>query len=143
MALLLKRFLAGVASTLVVHQAIVAVYHAMGRYPRPAWDLSPTAPLGVPAIVSLSFWGGVWAIALFALAGRMSTRRRAPAFVLAGGILPTLVALLVVYPMKGLAVAQQGAAIAFAGGFVANAAWAMGTLAFASLAGALKPPPSP
>ena len=136
----LRRFVAGFAATVVFHQAIVAVYHAFGRYPRPPWDLSPTAPFGVPSVVSLAFWGGLWAVALFLLVKRVPPRWRAPAFVVAGGVFPTLVALLLVIPLKGMTLPPHALAPAFAGGFVANAVWAAGTLFFARMLGALGRP---
>ena len=61
----LKAFLAGFFSTLVFHQGLLAILHATGASPRAAYSMERTAPLGVPAVFSLAFWGGVWGIALW------------------------------------------------------------------------------
>ena len=61
----LKAFLAGFASTLIFHQGLIAFLHAVGFIPRVPYSFAPTAPFGIPQVVSLAFWGGVWGIPLW------------------------------------------------------------------------------
>ena len=60
-----KAFMAGFVATLVFHQGVFAAFHADGLIPRPAFDLTPVPLLGVPAVISLAFWGGVWSMAIW------------------------------------------------------------------------------
>jgi hypothetical protein len=56
---LVPAFAAGFLAVPVFHQTVLALLHALAIVPLPAFDLRPTSPLGVPAFVSLSFWGGL------------------------------------------------------------------------------------
>src|SRR5215468_7162812 len=97
-----KAFAAGFVATLVFHQGLLAILHAAGASPRGGWSLAKTPPFGVPAVVSLAFWGGLWGILLWQCIARFS----GPAFwlwaVVLGAILPSLVAWFVVMPLKGM-----------------------------------------
>ena len=73
----LKAFAAGFLATLLFHQGLVAILHAAGACPRKAYDLSPTKPLGIPFVLSLAFWGGLWGDPR--LAARRGCRLRAAA----------------------------------------------------------------
>ena len=53
-------FLAGFVSVLVFHQGAAGLLHALGLTPRAPYSFQPTQPLGVPVLLSISFWGGVW-----------------------------------------------------------------------------------
>src|SRR5205085_7083086 len=99
----LKAFVAGFVATLLFHQGLLALLHARGVSPRKAFDLSPTKPLGVPLVVSLAFWGGLWGILLWRLVARAgSPPRQWLLGLVLGAILPSLVALFVVMPLKGM-----------------------------------------
>ena len=63
----LRAFVAGFLATLIFHQGLVLVLHVLGVLPFGAWDMSPTEPLGVPKVISLAFWGGIWGIVLWLL----------------------------------------------------------------------------
>jgi hypothetical protein len=69
-------FVAAALSVLVAHESVVYVLNALGRLSRRAWTLTPPIPpFGVPYLLNLVFWGGLWGI-LFAfihplLPGRM------------------------------------------------------------------------
>src|SRR5580704_14531349 len=54
-------FLAAGISVLTFHAAAWWVLHLMGMMPAP-YPLNPTAPFGVPLIVSLTFWGALYGI---------------------------------------------------------------------------------
>ena len=59
-------FVAGVLAVPVFHQILLWILHAAGIVPIAPFNMAPTKPLGIPEVVSISFWGGVWGI-VFAL----------------------------------------------------------------------------
>lgn len=119
----LLAFVAGVVSTLVFHQGVVALLHRAHLYRRPPFDRTPTRPLGVPQIVSTAFWAGVWAVVLLALLGRWSEGWAYwLSWVVAGAVAPTLVALFVVLPLRGKRPDRRIAV----GGVLVNAVWGFG-----------------
>lgn len=120
----LKSFIAGFLATLIFHQGLVALLHAGGLLPSPAWNMTPTEPFGIPAVLSLSFWGGVWGIVLWLLIRRSRGTQRGLLALAIGAIGPTAVALLVVFPLKGISVSL--AMVPF--GLLLNGAWGVGTL---------------
>lgn len=128
----IKAFISGFLATLVFHQGLFALFYLAGMAPSAPFNLSPVPPFGVPAVVSLAFFGGLWGMVLWALVGRMA----APAFwglmVLLGAIGPTAVAMLVVFPLKGLEVSAQS----WVGGLILNGFWGLGVAAFLTLLGA-------
>lgn len=63
----LLSFLAGALAVAACHQVVLALFVAAGWSERRPFSLEPTAPLGVPALASLMFWGGVWGVLLGAL----------------------------------------------------------------------------
>ena len=54
---LLKAFFAGFLSTLVFHQGVLTLFWLSGAFPRAPFDMSRVPPIGVPAVMSLAFWG--------------------------------------------------------------------------------------
>ena len=122
-------FVAGFVSTLLFHQGLLFLLHRAGVSPRPAYVMKATPPFGVPAVVSLAFWGGVWAVALLPLLARwQGSWQELVAWTVAGAILPTLVALLVVMPLKGGRVAGGGDPKLIVGALLLNGAWGLGTV---------------
>lgn len=97
---IIAAFVAGFVATLAFHQGLFAALHALGATPIPAYDMSATPPLGVPRVISLAFWGGVWGIALWPLLRRYGGVKQLIACIVAGAIGPSLVALAVVFPLK-------------------------------------------
>src|SRR5260370_39794840 len=63
---LVLAFIAGALAVPVFHQILFLVLHLAGIIPVPPFDMTPTKPFGVPALVSISFWGAVWGV-VFAL----------------------------------------------------------------------------
>lgn len=121
-------FAAGAVSVLLFHQGLLALLHAAGLTPRAPFSMQPTAPFGVPQVLSLAFWGGVWGVAL------ASTDRRLPrryssvvAGTLFGAVAPTLVAWFVVATLKDQPLAAGGDPRAMLTGVLVNAAWGAGT----------------
>lgn len=128
-------FVAGFLATLTFHQALIAVLHAAGVVPFAAWRFRPVPPFGVPSVLSLAFWGGVWGIVLAAVQPVLPRRPVAywVAIVLAGGIATTLFGELVVGPLKG-AGPPTVVPIRFLFGLGINGVWAAGTALLARLA---------
>jgi hypothetical protein len=117
-----RAFIAGFLATLIFHQGLLGLLYLAGVAPAPPFNLGPTAPLGVPAVLSLAFWGGVWGVALWAVLSRF---RGAVHWALAiglGAIGPSAVALLLVFPLKGLAVN----ATIVVGALLLNGFWGLG-----------------
>lgn len=86
------------------------------------WDFSPVAPLGVPKVISLSFFGGLWGIPLGLILEKLHGAKYWIAATVFGAIFPTAVAMLVVFPLKGITVVMKMVII----GLIVNAAWGIG-----------------
>ncbi|MDD5577808.1 MAG: hypothetical protein PHY16_00840 [Methylobacter sp.] len=125
---LFKGFAAGFLATLVFHQLTLALLWNVGMAPFAPFSLTATQPFGVPAVFSLAFWGGIWGI-LFVLVDDNFPRGRAywiTAF-LFGAFLPSLVALLIVFPLKGKPVGGDWQLSLLLTAFLINGAWGIGT----------------
>ena len=121
-----KAFIAGFVSTLVFHQGALAALYAAGLSPRAPFAMTATAPFHIPAVISLALWGGLWGIALWlAIRGASDVRYWALAVVL-GALGPSVVALLVVFPLKGMPVAGGWDPAIIVGALILNGAWGLG-----------------
>jgi hypothetical protein len=120
-------FIAGLVSVLVFHQGAVALLQAFGLTERAPFSMAPTDPFGVPQVLSLALWGGVWGVLFAALLRRTDGAGLAVSSTLLGAVLPTLVAWFVVAPLKGQPVAAGFEPAAMAIGVIVNAAWGLGT----------------
>jgi hypothetical protein len=129
----LKAWIAGFLATLLFHQtALWLLLQATGMQ-RPVWSMTPVPPLGIPQVVSLAFWGGVWGIALLALLrGRRGGARYGLA-TLYGALLPSIIAMLVVFPLKGQGFEPAGNLQFWIAALLLNGAWGLGTALFLSL----------
>jgi len=136
-------WVAGFLATLIFHQITLAVLGAVLGVSIPVWNLHAVPPLGVPAVISLAFWGGIWGIALAWLEPRLP--RAAAAYwalvVAFGAIGPTAVYALVVQPMKGIKLPPEALPKALLIGLAVNAAWGIGTVLFLKLADRLHAQP--
>lgn len=121
-------FIAGFLATLTFHQLTLAVLWGLGVAPFPPYSLIPTHLFSIPAFLSLSLWGGVWGILFGLIRGRFPHGGAywAAAF-LFGAILPSLVALLVVLPLKGQAAGGGWHLPLLVTAFLINGAWGIGT----------------
>ncbi len=122
----LKAFFAGFLSTLVFHQGVLAILHGAGATGRRPWVMTPTPPFGVPSVVSLAFWGGLWGVVLWRMIRGASGPRHWLLALLLGAVLPTLVALLIVLPLKGLPVGGGWKPDLLIGALLLNGAWGAG-----------------
>jgi hypothetical protein len=119
-------FVAAVISVLVFHQGMWELLHLFGIMPRP-YPIDGVPPFGVPRIVSLCFWGGLWG----AVFGLVLPRLPASYPMWGGlglglGIAAALVGLFVVPLIKGLPVAGGWSAMAFVRSILINGFWGIG-----------------
>src|ERR1700761_9743874 len=100
-------FALGGFAVLVVHQPLVALLHVLGFTP---YSLRATRPWGIPVFLSLSFWGGIWAIPIVWVLDRLP---RGWIYwigaICLGALPPTLMTWFVIFPLKGLSVRDAGA----------------------------------
>ncbi|MEA2740736.1 MAG: hypothetical protein QOH05_4043 [Acetobacteraceae bacterium] len=102
-------FVAAAISVLTFHQAMWEALHLLaipGLGMPPPYPTDPIAPLGVPRILNLCFWGGLYG----AIFGLLLPRLTAPLWLcgLGLGIVAALVGLSVVPAIKGLPVFAGG-----------------------------------
>jgi hypothetical protein len=138
---LLASFLAGFLAVLIFHQGVWAIFAAAKKTPRPAWDMARGGPFGVPAVINAAFWGGIWGIAMTAIVlplfkpalGEWLTS------IVVGGVLTSVVALLVVFPLKGMKFAAGWNPAIWIFALLVNCAWGFGFgLLFRPIADLLK-----
>lgn len=119
-------FAAGFISTLTFHQGTLFVLHKAGLWPKPAFAMATTKPFNVPAVISLAFWGGVWGILAWYLIRGMGGANYWLYATLFGAIGPSVVALFVVFPAKGLPMAGGWAPKVIIPVLILNGAWGLG-----------------
>lgn len=128
---IMASFVAGFLATLIFHQLMLWILWHAGVAPFAPFAMAATSPFGLPAVLSLSFWGGVWGI-LFAIAESRFPDRAGYWFTafLFGAILPSLVALLIVLPLKGRPMGGGWGLPLLTTAFLINGAWGIGTAFF-------------
>jgi hypothetical protein len=125
---LILGFVAGFIAVLLFHQPVLALLTQLGLAKATTYSFAATPPLGVPRVISIAFWGGVWGVLYAAVEQRFPRGARYWFYAfLFGAIFPTLVAWFVVAPLKGQPVAGGWQASRMITGFVINGAWGLGT----------------
>lgn len=125
----IKSFLAGFLSTLVFHQGLLGTFYLLKIAPIAPFNMTPVPPLGVPSVLSTAFFGGLWGFVIYLLIKSSSGKSFWLKGIIYGAIGPTAVALLVVFPLKGIEV--KPVFIVF--GLLLNAAWGLGNNVFLKL----------
>lgn len=121
-----KAFVAGFVSTLIFHQGMIALLHmANPQVPAP-FSMAATAPLHVPSVISLAFWGGVWGIAIWAVVKNMQGAKYWISTLAIGAIGPSIGYWFVVMPLKGMPVMGGWNPTVFVGALIVNLVWAVG-----------------
>lgn len=136
---LLFAFLAGFVATLVFHQGLFTLFWLGGLVEAAPYNMAATAPLGVPKVLSLAFWGGVWGLPAWLVIRRAEGAMYWVAALLFGGFGPSLVALSIVFPLKGMAFMGGWDPRVMLGAFLLNAAWGIGVAVVMRLAGQHRP----
>lgn len=131
----LAAFVAGALGVLIGHQVMLTLLHAVGFTSYAAWDMTSVPPLGVPALASHAFWGGVWGLVFVLLEPRLPRRPVAYWISVAafGGVALTAVAVAVVLPIKGRPPVVDPPAAALTMGLLVNATWGVVTALFVKL----------
>lgn len=122
----LRAFIAGFFSTLIFHQGMLALLHFGKLVARAPFAMIPMPPFGVPSVISLALWGGVWGVLLWPMICRQSGGMRWLLAIMLGALLPSLIALLVVFPLKGMAFAGNWDPKIWVGAALLNGAWGFG-----------------
>ena len=123
---ILKWFAAGFVATLVFHQGLLGLLYAGGISPMAPFNMAATAPLGVPQVISLAFWGGLWAVVLGPFLAKLAGSRWWWGWVIAGAVGPSALALFVVFPLKGMPMAGGWDPKLIIGALLLNGAWGLG-----------------
>ena len=121
-----QAFIAGFISTLVFHQGVLALLYLAGASPHAPYDLRAVPPLGLPAVISLAFWGGVWGAAIWSLLKHLGGAAYSVWAVVIGAIGPSAVALFIVYPLKGMPVAGGWDPKLLGTALLLNGTWGLG-----------------
>jgi hypothetical protein len=121
-----KAFIAGFISTLVFHQGMLALFYLAGAGPRAPYDLARVPPLGIPAVISLAFWGGVWGAAIWPFLKNVAGAAYWIRALVIGAIGPSIVALFLVFPLKGMPMAGGWDPKIILGALILNGAWGVG-----------------
>jgi hypothetical protein len=125
---LLLGFIAGFIAVLLFHQPMLAILNQAGIAKANLYSMRETAPFGVPQVISLAFWGGVWGVIFAAIEHRFPRGGLYWVFAfLFGAIFPTLVAWFIVAPLKGQPMAGGWQFNRMLTGFLINGAWGLGT----------------
>ncbi|HXP04743.1 MAG TPA: hypothetical protein VN808_11530 [Stellaceae bacterium] len=122
-------FAAAYLATLAFHQAGIELCHLVGLTGSTPYNLTPVPPFGVPAVLSLAFWGGVWGV-IFVFAEKAITRCPGgylSGATLFGAIVPTLVFWFVVIPLKGLPLSYGFQASRVLVALIVDGLWGLGT----------------
>ena len=90
--------------------------------------MTSVPPMNIPAVISLAFWGGVWGVALWLMIRNQKNARQWLMAIILGALLPSIMALLIVFPLKGAAFAANWDPKMWIGAFLLNGAWGLGVL---------------
>ena len=121
-------FVSGFIAVLIFHQGAAAFLHALQWTPRAPYSMAAVAPLGVPQVLSLAFWGGVWGVLLAFVLARLDGAMLVLAATIFGAILPTVIAWFVVAPLKHIVMPHTPSNVIL--GLTVNGAWGLGTALF-------------
>ena len=120
-------FIAAVISVLIFHQGMWAALHALalpGLTMPPPYPIDPIPPWGIPRIINLCFWGGLYGIVF----GLILPRLTAPLWLcgLGLGVIAALVGILVVPAVKGLPIGSGWILLNWVRSLLINGFWGIG-----------------
>lgn len=136
---LVAGFICGALAVLAFHQGTLWVLHHQFpliqsltgaadafRPPSPGFRMTPVPPFGVPQVVSLAFWGGVWGIVLAGLIRWARLPDLLGGFLL-GAVVCTVVGFTVVASLRGAPLWAGGNTLIWWRAALLNGAWGWGT----------------
>ena len=129
----LRAFIGGFLATLIFHQGVLALLHMLDPNVPAPFNMAATAPLGVPAVFSLAFWGGVWGLPIWWLIRHKRGARYWTRAIVLGALGPSLLALAVVFPLKGMPFMAGWDPKIIVGALILNGAWGLGLAVFMRL----------
>ena len=97
---IIKAFIAGFVAVLTFHQGLVWLLDFQGIILATPWNMTPVAPLGVPAVISAALFGGLWGILLWLLIRNAMAAGYYVGAIILGAVFPSLVALTLVSWLK-------------------------------------------
>jgi hypothetical protein len=118
-------FFAAVLSVLIFHQGMWAVLHALKLMPAP-YPTGAVAAFGLPMIVDLCFWGGVWGAAFGLVLPALPEAVPMWLLGLGLGIAAVLAGMFIVAPLKGEPISNGFAPMAILIGLLINGSWGIG-----------------
>lgn len=120
-------FIGAALSVLTFHQGMWTALHLLDLpglgMPAP-FPTESVPPLGVPKIVSLCFWGGLYGVVFALLAPHLSPPLWRWGILL--GLAAVLVGFFIVAPLKGAPIAAGWAGSAWARSLLINLCWGLG-----------------
>jgi len=117
-------FIAAAISVLTFHQGMIAFLHALGVSPYAAYQWSPMPPWGVPLVLDLAFWGGLYGLVFGLLLPRFTWPTWLCGLIL--GFIAALVGMFVVASIKGAPIANGWHAWPIARSLLINGFWGLG-----------------
>ncbi len=117
-------FVAAAIAVLTFHQGMVAALHEIGWAPFAPFRTTPVAPFGVPVIVSLCFWGGLYGVVFGLLMPRFTLPLWLCGLIL--GVIAALVGMFIVAPIKHNPIAGGWQALPIARSLLINGCWGLG-----------------
>jgi hypothetical protein len=98
-------FVAGVLSMLIFHRFGYYISNLLGFTTVALYKFTPVAPFGVPLILSMAFWAGLWGIAATFCVPRLPAGLNGVlGWILFIAVIETLVHWFIVVPIKGFPV---------------------------------------
>lgn len=120
-------FAAGFVGVLVFHQGMAILLWLLGGLPGFPYSFAPRPPFGVPAVISASFFGGLWGVALALLLHAKPDWPDIVVGIVFGAVALTFVALTLVAMLRGQPVAVHDP-FRWWRGLLLNGAWGLGTV---------------
>jgi tetrahydromethanopterin S-methyltransferase subunit C len=117
-------FVAAAIAVLTFHQGMLEALHEIGWVPFAWYRTTPVAPFGVPVIVSLCFWGGLYGGVFGLLLPRFTWPYWLCGLIL--GVIASLVGMFIVAPIKGLPIAGGWVPFNILRSLVINGFWGIG-----------------
>lgn len=120
-------FIAGFLAVLVFQQPVMHLITTAAGVKVPTYSMTPTAPLGLPQVISSAIWGGIWGVGLMAVRNWLGVGARFWLLsTLVGGLALVVVFWFIAAPLKGLPLASGWQPARMIVGFLVNAAWGLG-----------------
>lgn len=124
---LLTAFIAGALSVLIFHQGAFALMNLAGLPHHAIYSTQATKPFGLPAIWSITLWGGVWGLVFAAIFRSLWGISLVVAGIIFGALVVSAFAWFVVAPLKGQPLAGGAVPMNMLVAMLVNGAWGFGT----------------